>query len=619
MQRLSIVIASLLTACVAASFATTLVIPDDFDTIQEGLEAASPLDTVLVSPGTYTEELVVPSDSLILGSLFLITGDSSFVNNTILDGEEDHGCILIQDLSSIEIAGFTIANGQRSVGSGIWTQSGSSNVSFHDMVFINCQSVEGGALYISTNDFVHLENCAFYGSDAYNGGALYLRPPEESIIRDLYFENNSGTCDVAHVQFEGDGSIENFIFKDNEADHMIFNCYSRGRMTIRNVTLVSNLSVRNEAMIHCNNSDILTLDRITTINSRGEIDLQIEDCDTILISNSAFVDPIDVTATGIQINGFRQAFLLNSVINGFQYNPVSCISECSSTIHASHNLVEDGRFGFELDGGIDFVWENGIEEVWPDYIADEDGFRLQPWSACVDAGTQVFSQGSDTLLNISESIIAGPAPDLGPTEFFGSHPEAFDLVSPDHQALLPESTVELLWQEAVNPDSGETVTYHVYVAENMDDLYRATVAATVETNCTFDAELGCTYYWTVLADDIHSGGTYASAVRTFSIITQGVDDDAKSGLPGEFAVSEAFPNPFNPTTQVTLSLPEATDVGIRLLNLNGRVVQNLHATPYSAGVHTLEIDCSGFASGVYFLQVQADAYRTVTRKIWLVK
>ena len=49
-------------------------------------------------------------------------------------------------------------------------------------------------------------------------------------------------------------------------------------------------------------------------------------------------------------------------------------------------------------------------------------------------------------------------------------------------------------------------------------------------------------------------------------ITLGIDDL----LPEEFSISNAYPNPFNPTVSIDFSIPEKTDVNIQVFDLLGR-------------------------------------------------
>ncbi|MCK4359344.1 MAG: right-handed parallel beta-helix repeat-containing protein, partial [Candidatus Cloacimonetes bacterium] len=99
------------------AFATTINIPDDYSTIQEGINAASNGDTVLVQPGTYIENINFNGKNIIVGSLFLTTGDSIYISETIIDGSQpskpDSGSVVTFENgeNNAVISGFTIKNG----------------------------------------------------------------------------------------------------------------------------------------------------------------------------------------------------------------------------------------------------------------------------------------------------------------------------------------------------------------------------------------------------------------------------------------------------------------------------------------------------------------------------
>jgi hypothetical protein len=81
-------------------------------------------------------------------------------------------------------------------------------------------------------------------------------------------------------------------------------------------------------------------------------------------------------------------------------------------------------------------------------------------------------------------------------------------------------------------------------------------------------------------------------------------------LPKTFSVEQNYPNPFNPTTTIRISLPEASFVSLRILDLLGRQVSELHAGQMSAGYQEVKwngTDASGMqvASGVYICRMEA--------------
>jgi len=64
-------------------------IPNDFETIQGGIDEAEERDTVLVQPGRYIENINFNGKAIVVGSLFLITVDTSYIERTIIDGDSN--------------------------------------------------------------------------------------------------------------------------------------------------------------------------------------------------------------------------------------------------------------------------------------------------------------------------------------------------------------------------------------------------------------------------------------------------------------------------------------------------------------------------------------------------
>ncbi|MCB1183120.1 choice-of-anchor I family protein [bacterium] len=103
-------------------------------------------------------------------------------------------------------------------------------------------------------------------------------------------------------------------------------------------------------------------------------------------------------------------------------------------------------------------------------------------------------------------------------------------------------------------------------------------------------------------------------------ITQGrdgrCDDDDDGDTPeaarGPVAVANT-PNPFNPITTISYSLPRATDVRVAVYNLRGQLVDTLVQGPQAAGDHVVTWSGAQAASGIYLYMVEADGMRVVQR------
>ena len=89
-------------------------------------------------------------------------------------------------------------------------------------------------------------------------------------------------------------------------------------------------------------------------------------------------------------------------------------------------------------------------------------------------------------------------------------------------------------------------------------------------------------------------------------------------LVNRFSLSEAYPNPFNPTTTMTLTMPVSGEITVEVYNVLGQVVSTLASGYMDASTYTLTWDASNASSGVYFVQADVEGF-TKTQKLMLVK
>ncbi|HEY3295597.1 MAG TPA: T9SS type A sorting domain-containing protein [bacterium] len=101
----------------------------------------------------------------------------------------------------------------------------------------------------------------------------------------------------------------------------------------------------------------------------------------------------------------------------------------------------------------------------------------------------------------------------------------------------------------------------------------------------------------------------------FQIVLRGRGMPAGGPQPVVFDVA---PNPFNLTTTLSYSLPEAGAVKITLFDVLGRSVKQMDFSSVPAGAHTAQLNAEGLSSGVYFVSLKA-AGQTLTQKILLLK
>ena len=150
--------------------ATVIDVPSDQPTIQDGVDFASPGDTVLVAPGTYFEHVMVDGKNIVLTSLFSTTGDSSYIATTIIDGSHmTRGVSIIGGVdTTMVLAGFTIQNGHLDGGGIAVAQANPSIV--HNIIQHNVGSSYGGGIFITQASPI-IESNAIISNSTAPGGA----------------------------------------------------------------------------------------------------------------------------------------------------------------------------------------------------------------------------------------------------------------------------------------------------------------------------------------------------------------------------------------------------------------------------------------------------------------
>jgi uncharacterized membrane protein len=86
-------------------------------------------------------------------------------------------------------------------------------------------------------------------------------------------------------------------------------------------------------------------------------------------------------------------------------------------------------------------------------------------------------------------------------------------------------------------------------------------------------------------------------------LTTGVQDEPLHKT--SYNIIKAFPNPFNPSTTISVELAQAGESEITVTDLMGRKVQELFKGYMAAGTHTIKFNAGTLASGVYFCTLRS--------------
>jgi len=225
MRKIQLTLLISLISVVSLFSQTTILVPQDYSTITTALNQVTPLDTVLVSPGTYFENIVWPDIQF-----NIVLKSTEGPENTIIDGSGENERVIRFDSFNNEninhntkVDGFTIQNGN----GGISVRSGSPtfrNLIVEDNVLDTIWSHGGGILL---NGASRVENCIIQNNTCSGtwsfGGGIYLDFDSSAEITDCRIINNTVNGDSwnfgggVYVQ-SGFGTFMNCHFEGNSAN-----------------------------------------------------------------------------------------------------------------------------------------------------------------------------------------------------------------------------------------------------------------------------------------------------------------------------------------------------------------------------------------------------------------
>ena len=206
-------------------------VPDPHPVIQAALDTCASGDTVLVAPGHYHERLVVPNRTITLASHTLLTGDTLFIPQTILDGDS-LGTVLtvaVGGLNRFILDGFTIQGGVGSHyhGGGIHFAD-STDAEIRNLHFTGNYSTDTGTCvygdglsnpFRGPRRFIMRHVRAFENQLSYMGGVLFrIKSNHYSEVTNLICNNaNYGIISLA----SNDSVIVNGVYSSNNTCHTL--------------------------------------------------------------------------------------------------------------------------------------------------------------------------------------------------------------------------------------------------------------------------------------------------------------------------------------------------------------------------------------------------------------
>ena len=88
-------------------------------------------------------------------------------------------------------------------------------------------------------------------------------------------------------------------------------------------------------------------------------------------------------------------------------------------------------------------------------------------------------------------------------------------------------------------------------------------------------------------------------------------------VPEHFGIVAAYPNPFNPQTRISYTLPEVSKVQLKIYDLQGRLIATLIDRIQEAGEHSAEFNAANLSSGVYLCVLDAGTFKSSSKLLLL--
>ena len=580
-----------------------------FRTIQRGIDIASDRDTVLVEKGRYVETINLQGRAILVASYFIFEGWEHTIDSTIIDAGGSGSVVTFdsgEDSNSV-IRGFTLTRGHSTHGGGIYCMSSSPTIADNFIVENACAEGEGGpGIYLG------------YGSNA-------------RILRNVV-ARCSGPCAIfLHVGCYA--RLINNTISDNTWGGVSIQGNSYGYL--KNNILCNNAPygvhvseswaeiLYNDTYGHDNN--YIGIPDQTGINGNISADplfVNQPAGDYHLAEGSPCIDagdPADSVPPGggdrIDMGAFEYLILIVGDANGDgEINAEDIIYLINYLFRGGPPpyvmAAGDANGDGEVNAGdivylIQYLFHGGpppgqrssdAEDLLAGTTLNRAPARLWLSKEAVpraEGGTNIIIRASfETDIAAVQLAISCDPEELTLAPTLPPDLQALQIYYSQKGGLLKVGVLDLRGENWI--PGGEKVDLLVLQASgtNVSSLK-------IKEAILVDRE------------------AYVLSVK---IVTE---EEVEEQRPETFSLSENYPNPFNPQTQINYALPRECNVKVTIFNLLGRRVRVLVDEHQSAGYKTVHWDGNDergveVASGIYFYRIQAEDFAQ-TRKMLLLK
>jgi len=318
----------------------------------------------------------------------------------------------------------------------------------------------------------------------------------------------------------------------------------------------------------------------------------------------------------IEDSWVRNCTILHFGLSGIYTNTANRITIENCEALEPHSIIEGGkRYNFNAYTGSQHILFKGCHATngRHSYVSNGTSFTSGiVFLDCTSAGAYAASEGhrrwSQGLLYDNHVELDGPRSGVNP-RLIGLYNRGYFGTSHGWSAVH-----SVAWNCDVN--NGEIHVQQPPTAQNYAIGCFGTVTGQ-RPPCSFDVPEG--YIEGSNTPGLNPRSLFLAQLEDRGIVV-GVEPIGQgSSHLNKFQLSQNFPNPFNPSTSIQITIERPYVAGIRIYNNRGQLVDEIKPRFLSVGLHKLHWDASDLASGIYFYSLLLDGQAVEHKKALLLK
>ncbi len=560
-----------------------------------GRDPSAILDGFTIRAGNASRSFGDPHSLARGGGVYINTGSPTLRNNTIENNRAYDSVVSLE---------FFLGTG-----GGVYIGSGSPELT-GNTIRNNTSSYGGGGVMIVTGSPTLRQNRITQNNSDSRGGGIY-NDSGSPVITENRIANNTGVEGGGIYSGQGIPVVTNNTITDNRARGS-----GGGLYIYHRATLIGNTITNNVANFG-NGGGLYLVGNVTLISN------------TITGNRAPGIEAVDAFGGGIyNLNSntqIRGTILWGNEDKNGGIDASAQLHNQSATPKISYSIVQgSGGSGAGWDASLGEDQGNNLDaDPMLGPLQDNGGPTLtqlptSPFSPTVDAipvdaadKTSALGCGTDSITD--QRGLPRPADgngdgiaacDIGATE--GQSPDLLPVELVAFTATLDGTTGHLRWETAAETNNAGFEIQQREANTNTNWSVLGFVdgmgTTTVPQAYTFDVA-GLTVGTHVFRlKQVDYDGTFAHSPEV----------EVTVGMVGSHELSAAYPNPFNPSTQLRLAVGRTQEVRVVVYDLLGRQVARLFSGSLEAGrTQVLAWQAGARASGVYVIRVEGETFAEV--------